>query len=238
MWLALVNENRVEKDILTELGNRQLVKRHNDLQAMVEQRELTQQFSQAYGLLKGQIKDLNDKLGIKEVVEVAEAQCEKPNKILGNLKYNLNQYNFSHEAPSIQKARQYEADLSQLIGRTGVNEFNRQVSKSIVDDDEIRPAGKQEKLLFDTKSGYGGAKFKRFGVDFNHSDLPVVDKEPNVFASPSKNKKVAQKKPDTVTYSQRLSQKTKQIEEKNSSVKKDAFSSVKKGKSRITVAQL
>ena len=35
IWAALLNENRAEQDGLVELNNRSLVKRHNDLQAMV-----------------------------------------------------------------------------------------------------------------------------------------------------------------------------------------------------------
>lgn len=69
MWTALLNENRAEQDTLNDLSNRSLVKRHSDLQAMVKQREQTSEFSEAYRLLKDQIKDLDDKLGIKQVVE-------------------------------------------------------------------------------------------------------------------------------------------------------------------------
>lgn len=210
MWNALANENRVQKETIEDLNSRQLIKRHHDLQAMVQQRELTQESNEAYLLLKGQIKDLDDKMSIKQVVEQAEIKCEKPNRILDNLKQNLNQYNFSHEAPSVQKAKKFEADLSNLIGRAGPNQFNRKLSRSLIDLEESqRSVGTKSALVPDPASGYGGAKFKKFGVDFDHSDVADLSKEPYIYASPQKTKKAAPKKTDPVSYSQKLNQKSK-----------------------------
>lgn len=180
----LRNENLIEVEILKELEQKHLQKRHHDLALLQDQREMTGQLHDAFMLLKDEISDLNDKLGILDAVDHAQKKLEGPNKILDNLKVNLNQYNFDNEAPLDGKPKKYiDTNLANLVGTTpnDILEFNRKVSQSIGNEEDY-----DSMMNSPGKYGYGGAQFKKFGKSGKKSPTKVKTKK--VKGQPSRKK--------------------------------------------------